>query len=152
MIRPYRSEDLDTLMALWLTTTTQAHPFITPSYWQESEPLVRNVYIPAASTWVYLHDGKLAGFISVMEQQFIGALFVSADLQGKGIGKALINQVKETYPKLLLEVYKDNLSALQFYLAMGFHVISEQPHPETGQITFIMQWQADLSAVSFKPA
>ncbi|GKX63674.1 Uncharacterized N-acetyltransferase YjaB [Pragia fontium] len=147
MIRLYQPQDLDALMALWLATTIEAHPFIEPSYWLESEPLVRNVYIPDATTWVYSHNEKISGFISVMEQQFIGALFVDSAQQGQGIGKALIEQVKDVYPKLLLEVYQENTSALQFYLTMGFQVVSEQPHPETGQITLIMQWVADLSAL-----
>ncbi|MBK5143655.1 N-acetyltransferase [Budviciaceae bacterium BWR-B9] len=146
MIRHYQPQDLDALMALWLATTIHAHPFVEQSYWQESEPLVRNVYIPDATTWVYCEHDEIIGFISVMEQQFIGALFVDFNHQGKGIGKALIEAVKHHYPKLLLEVYRENTHALQFYQAMGFHIVSEQPHPETKQITLIMQWQAPFIA------
>ncbi|WP_140920471.1 N-acetyltransferase [Limnobaculum xujianqingii] len=146
MIRRYQEQDLDALMALWLTTTIHAHPFIEQSYWLESEPLVRNVYIPDATTWVSCENDKIIGFISVMEQQFIGALFVDFNQQGKGIGKALIELAKTHYPRLLLEVYRENTHALQFYLAMDFHIVSEQPHPETQQVTLIMQWQAPLIA------
>ncbi|MDR0807282.1 MAG: N-acetyltransferase [Enterobacteriaceae bacterium] len=144
MIRRYQPDDIDALMQLWLTTTIEAHPFIAKEYWLESEPLVRNVYIPDATTWVYTDNGKIGGFISVMEQQFIGALFVDAALRGKGIGKALINQVKEEYPKLLLEVYKENTPALEFYQAMNFQIVSEQPHPATARVTYIMGWVMDL--------
>lgn len=76
MIRLYQPQDLEQLMSLWLTTTTEAHPFIDQRYWLDSEPLVRNIYISEAATWVYSHNGDIGGFISVMEQQFIGALFV----------------------------------------------------------------------------
>ncbi len=42
MIRVWNSEDLTPLLALWLESTTLAHPFIKASYWQESEALVRD--------------------------------------------------------------------------------------------------------------
>lgn len=145
MIRLYQPQDLEPLMNLWLTTTTEAHPFIEQSYWLDSEPLVRNVYIPDATTWVYDCNGSLDGFISVMEQQFIGALFVRQSEQGKGVGAALMAQAQEYYPKLLLEVYQQNQTAVSFYQKMGFITASEQPHPETNQVTLIMQWMADLS-------
>lgn len=148
MIRLYQPQDLEPLMSLWLTTTTEAHPFIDQSYWLDSEPLVRNVYIPDATTWVYSRSGDIDGFISVMEQQFIGALFVRQSEQGKGVGKTLMAQAQEHYPKLLLEVYQQNLTAVSFYQKMGFTTASEQPDPETNQITLIMQWMADLSGYS----
>lgn len=145
MIRIYQPQDLEPLMNLWLTTTTQAHPFIDQSYWLDSEPLVRNIYIPDATTWVYSHNGDIDGFISVMEQQFIGALFVRKSQQGKGVGKMLMGQAQSRYPKLLLEVYQQNHTAVGFYQKQGFSTASQQPHPETNQITLIMQWMADLS-------
>ncbi|WP_159566120.1 N-acetyltransferase [Budvicia diplopodorum] len=145
MIRQYQPQDLEPLMNLWLTTTTEAHPFIDVSHWRISEPLIRNVYLPAATTWVYSHSGNIDGFISVMEQQFVGALFVRRSEQGKGAGKALMRQAQENYPKLLLEVYQQNQAAVGFYQAMGFSTASRQPHPETHQITLIMQWMTDLS-------
>ncbi len=76
MIRAWNSEDLTPLLALWLESTTLAHPFIKASYWQESEALVRDAYLPSAKTWVVEQEGELQGFVSVMDEQFIGALFV----------------------------------------------------------------------------
>jgi putative acetyltransferase len=49
------------------------------SYWRDSVAVVRDVYLPAASTWVWEQDGELKGFISVMESRFVGALFVAPD-------------------------------------------------------------------------
>lgn len=33
MIRPFKLEDLDTVMQIWLGTNISAHPFIAASYW-----------------------------------------------------------------------------------------------------------------------
>lgn len=57
----------------------------------------------------------------------------------------LMKQAQAGYPKLLLEVYQQNHTAISFYLKQGFSTVSQQPHPETNQITLIMQWVADLS-------
>lgn len=141
MIRPAQAGDLDALISLWLTTTIEAHPFISEAYWRESEPLVRSDYLPKATIWLAEHSGELLGFLSVMEHYFIGALFVARPAQGSGIGRALMEHAKSVYPELLLEVYKENVDAIGFYIKQGFTVISEQPHPGTGHVTYVMRWR-----------
>ncbi|PFP21171.1 N-acetyltransferase, partial [Bacillus sp. AFS073361] len=92
-----QSENTAPLLSLWLESTTEAHPFIDAQYWIESEPLVRDTYLPGAETWVWEEEGDVRGFISVMESQFIGALFVATAHAGKGIGHALIHHVQQQY-------------------------------------------------------
>lgn len=94
MIRKWQSENADPLLSLWLESTTEAHPFIDPGYWKENEILVRDVYLPSAETWIWEEDGHPCGFISVMQTQFVGALFVAPAFIGKGIGRALLNYVQ----------------------------------------------------------
>lgn len=77
MIRKWQSENTASLLSLWLESTTEAHPFIEASYWKENEAMVRDVYLPSAETWVWEQDGEPYGFISVMQSQFVGALFVA---------------------------------------------------------------------------
>lgn len=84
MIRKWQSEDTAPLLSLWLESTTEAHPFIDASYWQANEAVVRDEYLPAAETWVWEENGTLCGFISVMQFQFVGALFVAPAFIGKG--------------------------------------------------------------------
>ncbi len=139
-IRAYHPDDLDVLMQLWLKTTIAAHPFVQTSYWQESESLVRNEYIPQSKSWVYQQEGKIVGFISVLEECFIGALFVDEKAQGTGIGKALIEFVQMRYTELSLEVYQKNERACEFYLHRGFTPASTQFNAETQAMTLIMYW------------
>ncbi len=87
MIRKWQSENTAPLLSLWLESTTEAHPFIEPGYWKENEAMVRDVYLPSAETWVWEQDGEPYGFISVMQSQFVGALFVAPSCIGKGIGR-----------------------------------------------------------------
>lgn len=143
MIREWHSKDFTPLLRLWLESTTYAHPFITPAYWQESEMLVREVYLPSARTWVWEEDDKLYGFVSVMDAQYIGALFVCPDALRKGIGSALLDHVKQRFDTLSLEVYQKNERAVKFYHAQGFRIEDSAWQEETQHPTWIMNWQAD---------
>jgi len=143
MIRKWQSSDRQPLLTLWLKSTIFAHPFIEESYWHESEPLVRDVYLPAAHTWVWEEDGVVQGFISVMDQRFVGALFVAPACIGRGIGRALLAYVCDRYPELSLEVYQKNSRAVNFYHAQGFRIQDSAWQDETRQPTWIMRWQAD---------
>jgi putative acetyltransferase len=76
VIRPCGPEDIERLMALWLPSTIAAHPFVAEKYWHESAALVRENYLPRAQSWACWHNDEIVGFISVLDEQFIGALFV----------------------------------------------------------------------------
>lgn len=143
MIRAFNAGEMDALMALWLESTIDGHPFIEESYWHESVNLVRNVYIPQSKTWVYLHEEQMVGFISVMEKQFIGALFVAPACTGQGIGGKLLEKAKEEYTALSLEVYQKNRQAVHFYHRHGFRIEESAWQEETQHPTWIMGWQAD---------
>ena len=52
MIRHWDASETGPLLELWLESTIHAHPFIAESYWHDSLAIVRDVYLPAAQTWV----------------------------------------------------------------------------------------------------
>ncbi|HEN3250738.1 TPA: N-acetyltransferase [Yersinia enterocolitica] len=147
MIRIYQPDDLDAVMQLWLTSTIAAHPFIAEQYWHESAPLVRNTYLPAARTWVYLHsktigdENPIAGFISILEEQLVGALFVAQPFHGQGIAKALMEHVQQHYRALTLEVYQQNQRACHFYRKQGFTQIGKAYNAETKSTILTLHWQ-----------
>ena len=141
MIRPAVKQDMPAIMALWLVSTTEAHPFISAQYWRESEAVVRDTYLPNALTWVAEDKGEIIGFISVLEQQFIGALFVEKSYHGKGIGQLLMMHVKMIFPQLMLEVYLENHRALRFYQREGFQTQDTQFNEDTQHQTAIMLWE-----------
>ncbi|WP_233968210.1 N-acetyltransferase [Pectobacterium polaris] len=146
MIRPYRDPDLAPLMQLWLKSTTLAHPFIREDYWQESTSAVREIYIPQSQTWVYEEQGSLIGFISMLEERFIGALFVEQAYYGKQIGTALIQHIQAQYPLLSLEVYQQNTRACRFYHKQGFVIVEENVNQDTQATALIMQWTNEGAA------
>lgn len=131
MIRQYNDSDIEPLLDIWLSASIAAHDFVDPSFWRSQLGNMRDLYIPMAEVYVYEMNSEVVGF-SALHEDRLAALFVPPALQGKGIGKQLLMHAKRQRAQLSLSVYKDNDSALQFYLSQGFTVISEQQDEHTG--------------------
>lgn len=139
MIRNLENKDIDKIMDIWLKSTIKAHDFISEDYWKKSYNTVKYVYIPIAETFVYEDDEDIKGFISIINNEFIGALFVDVDAQSNGIGKCLIDYALNKYKKLNLAVYKDNKKSVDFYIHRGFKIIKEQVNEDSAHKEYIME-------------
>lgn len=142
MIREYKRTDLDAIMAIWLDSNIKAHDFIPASYWARNLALVRNRYLPASTTFVYEENDEILGFISLLDDSFIGALFVAADHQGQGVGTALIKQVQKGCDSLSLSVYAKNKKAVAFYDRCGFGIDETRVDDATQEEEHLMSWQS----------
>lgn len=140
MIRELRIEETNKIMEIWKESTIKAHKFIPESYWLKNYSLVKETYIPMAKTFVYIEDEKIKGFISIINDEFIGAVFVDVKYQGQGVGTALIGFVKNKYSKLNLAVYKENKKSVGFYKKLGFVIEKQQVNEDTDKEEFIMSW------------
>ena len=122
-----------------MKSTIKAHDFISKEYWQNNYNTVKEVYIPMSETFVYKDVQGIKGFISVINNEFIGALFVDIDFQGNGIGKQLIDYAVSKYGKLQLAVYKENKKSVEFYINRGFKIIEEQINDDSKHVEYIME-------------
>ena len=116
MIRDLKQKDIDKVMEIWLESTIKAHDFIPEKYWQDNYNAVKDIYIPQSKTYVYEEGEEIKGFISILNDDFIGALFVSPNEQGKGIGSKLIEYANAKFNNLKLAVYKQNQKSVDFYM------------------------------------
>ena len=139
MIRQLQNKDIDKIMEIWLESTIDAHKFISKEYWNENYNIAKDVYIPMSKTFIYEDNDDIRGFISIINNDFIGALFVEKNYQSQGIGKSLIDYAKNLYDNLSLAVYKENEKALEFYKKMGFKIISENINEDTNCVEYIMK-------------
>lgn len=146
MIRKYEKKDLDTILTIWLDASIIAHDFIAQSYWEGKVGDMRNTYIPASDTFVYIDEqsGKVEGFISLVDN-YIAAVFVEPSKQGKGIGKQLISCVKQLYDELSLGVYSENLNSVAFYEKQGFVVVEEKEEEDTKHFELVMTFKKATS-------
>ena len=141
MIRKFKEDDTVKVMTIWTKGNFKAHPFIEKDYWLENFNIVKEEYLWKAETYVYTEDDEIKGFISLLDGGYIGALFVKTDSLRQGIGKRLLNHVKEKYDKLTLNVYEKNVDATLFYVAMGFKNKKIQIDENTGEKEYIMEWE-----------
>lgn len=141
MIRKLQQEDITKVMTIWTKGNFTAHDFIEKDYWLENFNKVKNFYLPNSDTYVYIENEEIKGFISIAENNHIGALFVKQQYQRKGIGRKLINYCKEKYNSLDLNVYDKNGNAIAFYMAMGFKNIGVQIDESTAEKEYIMEWK-----------
>ena len=139
MIRKLNEADIDKVMDIWMKSTIKAHDFISKEYWQNNYNTIKEVYIPMSETFVYKDVQGIKGFISVINNEFIGALFVDIDFQGNGIGKQLIDYAVSKYGKLQLAVYKENKKSVEFYINRGFKIIEEQINDDSKHVEYIME-------------
>lgn len=138
MIRKFEIDDLDAIMKIWLETNIEAHNFINKSYWQGSYAMVKEM-LPDATIFVYEDNNIIQGFTGLMEN-YIAGIFINADSQSKGIGKALLDYIKANNSELLLHVYKKNIRAVRFYKRESFAVTEEQVDENTGEAELVMKW------------
>ncbi|EIW18787.1 MULTISPECIES: N-acetyltransferase [Pelosinus] len=140
MIKEFEKSEIDEVMNIWLATNINAHNFLPEKYWIDNYNVVKEQYLPISETFVYKEDSVIKGFISIINNSFIGALFVAKEYQGQGIGLKLINHCKSLYPKLELAVYVDNIGAVDFYKRCGFEFQTEQVNEDSAFREYIMFW------------
>lgn len=139
MIRRLESDDIDVIAKIWLDTNIQAHSFISKEYWETNLDLVRKNLLEAE---IYIYEnGKniIQGFIGITGN-YIAGIFVIQEMQSKGIGKKLIDFVKNIRNKLSLNVYIKNERAVSFYLREGFTIKKEVCDINTGEKEYHMIW------------
>jgi len=141
MIRNFKQSDMEQVLKIWLDASIKAHSFVDSEYWESKVIDMREIYIPAAETYVYSENGKIKGFISLIENT-LAAIFVIPNNQGKGIGKQLMAKSKAVRKNLNLTVYKGNSNSIEFYKKCGFKIKQEQINEHTGHPELLMEFSS----------
>lgn len=146
-IRRYEADDLELVMFAWRRANALAHPFLSEAYVAQTEEEVRNIYIPAAETYVIEEARAVVGFIALLGSE-IGGLFLDPSKHGRGYGKALVDHAVALKGPLTVEVFRDNEIGRRFYERYGFTPVSQAPHPPTGMVICRMAMQELQEAVA----
>jgi putative acetyltransferase len=146
-IRRFEADDLELVMFAWRRANALAHPFLSQAYVARAEEEVRNIYIPAAETYVLEEAHAVIGFIALLGSE-IGGLFLDPSKHGKGYGKALVDHAFALKGPLTVEVFRDNEIGRRFYERYGFTPVSQAPHPPTGMMICRMAMQDRQDAVA----
>ena len=141
MIRELQNVDINKVADLWLKTNLEAHDFIPGQYWTSNYEAVKKM-LPQAEVYVYEDNKIIQGFVGVRDE-YIEGIFVSGKMQSHGIGKALLDYIKDKKVRLQLNVYQKNVRAMSFYQREGFTIQSERMDEFTGETEYVMDWESD---------
>ena len=140
MIRKLQKVDINRVADIWLKTNLKAHFFIPEQYWISNYEFVKEM-LPQAEVYVYEDDKMIQGFIGINDE-YIEGIFVSDEMQSRGIGKMLLDYIKDKKDKLQLKVYQKNVRAMSFYQREGFTIQSEEMDEFTGEKEYVMNWES----------
>lgn len=140
MIRKMQNIDIDRVADIWLKTNLKAHYFIPEQYWTSNYELVKEMLLQA-EVYVYEDNKIIQGFVGVRDE-YIEGIFVSGKIQSHGIGKALLDYIKDKKDRLQLNVYQKNVRAMSFYKREGFTIRSERLDDFTGEKEYVMEWNS----------
>jgi putative acetyltransferase len=142
-LRPYRVEDEDAAIALWLETWQRAYPSIDfaqrVGWWRERW---RGELVPDATIIVAENEGALLGFVTIDASGYLDQLVVAPDLWGSELASALVDEAKRLSPeRITLKVNTDNARAIRFYQRNGFVHAGEDVNPTSGRPVLKMEWK-----------
>ena len=139
MIRKLQKTDINRVADIWLKTNLKAHYFIPEQYWTNNYEVVKEM-LPQADVYVYEDDKIIQGFVG-LNDEYIEGIFVSDEMQSCGIGKLLLDYIKDKKERLQLNVYQKNASAISFYQREGFIIQCEGLDEATGEKEYTMLWK-----------
>ena len=140
MIRKLQKVDINRVADIWLKTNLKAHFFIPEKYWISNYEFVKEM-LPQAEIYVYEDDKMIQGFIGINDE-YIEGIFFSDEMQSRGIGKMLLDYIKDKKDRLQLKVYQKNVRAMSFYQREGFTIQSEEMDEFTGEKEYVMNWES----------
>ena len=140
MIRKLQNVDINKVVDIWFKTNLEAHDFIPGQYWTSNYEAVKKM-LPQAEVYVYEDNKTIQGFVGVRDE-YIEGIFVSGKMQSHGIGKALLDYIKDKKARLQLNVYQKNVRAMSFYQREGFTIQSEGLDEFTGEKEYVMEWNS----------
>jgi putative acetyltransferase len=142
-LRPYRAEDEDAAIALWLAAWEKAYPAIDFAarvpWWRERW---RNELVPNAAIIVAEEAGRLVGFVTIDAKAYLDQLVVAPDRWGSTLADTLVDEAKRLSPdSITLLVNDDNARAIRFYERNGFVHAGTDVNPTSGRPVLKMEWK-----------
>jgi putative acetyltransferase len=143
-LRPYRAEDSDTAIDIWMQAWQTAIPEIAFArrleWWRHRwlHELVPNNTITIAEV-----EGRPAGFVVIDPKTgWLDQLAVDPAHWGNRIAETLIAEAKRISPAgIRLDVNQTNARAIQLYERTGFVRTGASTNRNSGAPTFLYEWK-----------
>ena len=123
--------DYETLAGIWERSVLATHSFLRVEDFNEIKTMLIPNYFPNVDLYAIADNGVYAGFIGIGPDS-IEMLFIDSGRRGQGYGSALVEFAKQVRATKV-DVNEQNLSALNFYKAKGFRIISRDETDDVGR-------------------
>ena len=135
----FKSEsEKDKVISLWYQSALNEYKFLPIDYFKsESKILYDNLDLQNILVCDYKDD--ILGFIGMIDSECISYLYVDNLYQNRGIGTALINELKKDKKVLKVKVFKES-SSVNFFINNAFKIVKEAEDIKTGQKIYYMEW------------
>lgn len=124
-------KDYETLAGIWERSVMATHVFLKKDDFNEIQATLIPDYFPNVDLYAIADNDVYAGFIG-LRLDSIEMLFIDCDHRGQGYGSTLIEFAKRR-GATKVGVNEQNPSALNFYKAKGFRVISRDETDDAGR-------------------
>ena len=124
-----KEQELDELMEIWYRNYEEVKRALPEA----------GIYVVYAEKDQKEQKDQILGFAG-LTGSYIAGLFVKEEWQSHGIGKMIIDRIKEEKDSLELHVFAENEGAVRFYIREGFEILEEQRNPDTGKLEYRMVW------------
>ena len=124
-------DDYSVLVGIWERSVSATHKFLSQAVFNEIKATLEPHYFPNVDLYAVDDNGVLAGFIG-LRSDTIEMLFIDSDRRNQGYGSALTDfAIQKGATKV--DVNEQNPSALNFYTAKGFRIISRDETDDAGR-------------------
>lgn len=124
-------KDYKTLAGIWERSVMATHNFLKEEDFNEIKVVLISEYFPNVDLYAIADKGAYAGFIG-LSPDTIEMLFIDSICLNQGYGSALIEFAKQR-GATKVDVNEQNSSALNFYKAKGFRVLSRDETDDAGR-------------------
>lgn len=143
-LRPYKPEDFEEAVGIWMRAWQAAMPEIAFAkrleWWRNRW---QNNLVPNNTIVIAEIGDRPEGFVVIDPKTgWLDQLALEPVLWGHGIADRLIEEAKRLSPAgVRLDVNQTNTRAIRFYERMGFVRSGEGVNPHSGAPTFLYEWK-----------
>ena len=140
MLKQFDKRNIDIIMKIWKDNNIMFQPFIANSFWADNYVKARDSFLNN-NVCVYTEATKILAFIASNENNEIINIQVLPEIQREGIGRLLVQNLKNHNSSLTAKVYEKNTVALMFFRAIGFKKIDENIDEDVNEKYYILKWE-----------
>ena len=139
MLSNFNKKDIDIIMKIWKDNNQKYQSFMGNQYWIDKYIQTRDEFLNS-KIYVYTESTQILAFVVFDDDGSVLNIQVKPEIQREGIGKLLLEKIKNENSNLCVKVFEKNVNAILFFKAMGFRKTDENVDDITNENVYNMKW------------